>query len=61
MIFHKNKRIVLLKFAFKIYWHNYSDVAYAPSRSEGQAEGLSLYIKKEADKYHQLPFEDRNY
>ena len=25
---------------FGIYWHNYSDVAYAPSQSEGQAEGL---------------------
>ena len=34
---------------FVIYWHNYSDVAYAPSRSEGQAEGLSLYIKEGVD------------
>ena len=30
---------------FGIYWHNYSDAAYTPSRSEGQAEGLCNHYK----------------
>ena len=36
---------IIQSMVFGIYWHNYSDVAYVPSRSEGQAEGLCILIK----------------
>ena len=38
----KTKEIVLW---FKSYWYNYSDVAYVPLQSEGQAKGL-LIVKE---------------
>ena len=40
---------IIQSMVFGIYWHNYLDVGYAPSQSEGQAEGLSLYMKQRPD------------
>ena len=40
---------IIQSIVFGIFWHNYSDVAYMPSQSEGQAKGLSLYIKEGVD------------